>query len=100
MSKNLKTYRYQKFNNSTDIYQFTKKTFANNDFIQNLNLPVSIGIEEYPSENKIIAKGKGFSLWFKFSDSTCNYELELSFLLRPLRKNIERIIQDYLDQNC
>lgn len=67
------------------------------DYVAKFNVPCDIDYS--PEKNEISAKGKGFTLILKFEENKCNVELDLSFLLKPLKGKVLDTIENKLKRH-
>lgn len=82
---------YNKVSSKDEAYEAVKKAVTP-EMLAKFQVSAEL---DYKSD-LITAKGKGFKLDMKFDDQSCWFELELSFLLKPLRSKIESSIEKQL----
>jgi hypothetical protein len=77
---------------------FTKvKAFITPQYLEKFQIPIDLNFDE----DKKIAKatGSGFSLVICFFEDYCDVDLDLSFLLKPLKLKILEKIQSQIERN-
>jgi len=79
------TIGYDKASSQSEAYELAKEAITP-EYVAKFN--VNADITHSPEKGQIVAKGKGFTLSLFFGENECNVKLELSFLLKPLRKTI------------
>lgn len=82
---------YQKLKNKDEAYVAVKEAVTP-EMLARFQVKAEL---EY-KEDLIVAKGKGFQLDMGFDDDGCWYKLDLSFVLRPLKKKILSSIEKQL----
>ncbi len=60
---------------------------------------VKVGVEYDEAKKCVKASGSGFTLNLKFLEKHCEADLDLSFLLKPLKGSIVEKIQDKLNRH-
>ena len=73
------------------------KAFMTPEYLEKLQLQVDLSFDE--SKKIGVATGKGFTLTMKFFDTYCDVDLDLSFLLKPLRSKIMSKIEHQIAKN-
>ncbi len=85
--------RYTKCQSSQDAYDVVKKNITP-EVVGQFNVKASF---DYDESRKIIkAKGTGFELKMSFSEENLDFDLDLGFLLKPLRSTITSKIEHLL----
>jgi hypothetical protein len=72
---------YVKTSNKEEAYQSVKENITPETIAK-----YQVQAELTYNADEIIAAGKGFKLVMSFDDSKANVDLELAFLLKPLKK--------------
>lgn len=67
------------------------------EYIEKWKINADISYDE--AGKKITATGKGFKLCLNFQDSDCVVDLDLSFLLKPLRGTIMEQVEKKLNKH-
>lgn len=81
---------YEQVVNQEDAYNAAKKAITP-ELIDRFKVKADIS---YDDTNKIVkAKGKGFDLNIQFNQSDCDINLDLSFLLKPLKSKVLETIE-------
>ncbi len=87
---------YKQVKSQDEAFQKVK-AFITPEYLSKFQVKVELAFDE---ENKeTVAKGQGFTLVIKFFDSYCDIDLDLSFLLRPLKSNILGKIEHQIEKN-
>ena len=87
---------YNKFQNAEVAYQKISEIITE-DYIANFKLNATV---EYDDKTfQIKGSGKGFDLTLKFLEKGCEVNLNLSFLLRPLKSKVLSKIEKELSEN-
>lgn len=77
---------YEKVTNKEEAYTAAKGAITP-ELIERFKVKADIN---YDDNNSIVsAKGKGFELKIQFHETECEFSLDLSFMLKPLRGKIE-----------
>lgn len=84
---------YKKVSNADEAFAIVKENITP-ETIEKYKVKADVNYDE--SAKKIIAKGKGFELVMGFSDTNMNVDLDLSFLLKPLRSKILESLEKQL----
>lgn len=63
------------------------------EYVAKFNVPADI---TYPGNHTINAKGKGFELTLKFEEDRCLVDLDLSFLLKPVKGKVLETVENKL----
>lgn len=79
------TIPFTKATSQSEAFELAKEAITP-EYVAKFN--VQADISYVADKGEIVAKGKGFTLSLFLSDNDCNVKLELSFLLKPLRKTI------------
>jgi hypothetical protein len=85
---------YQKAKTKQEAYDLVKARITP-EYIQKWKVTAEL---VYEAPNKIIAKGKGFTLNMSFSDSACTLDVELGLLLKPLKGMISDEIKKQIEK--
>lgn len=89
----MNTLSYQKQDNAEGAYQAVKAGITP-ETIQKFGVSAQM---DYSDANKTVkAKGKGFELTMTFKEKEVECDLNLSFLLKPLRSKVEGILKKEL----
>lgn len=87
---------YSNMKDSSEAYQKVK-TLITPEYIEKFQVKADIN---YDDEKKIVkAKGAGFTLVLCFLDQHCDVDLDLSFLLKPLKSKILEKIERQIKKN-
>lgn len=87
---------YLNMKDSSEAYQKVK-TLITPEYIEKFQVKAEIN---YDDEKKIVkAKGAGFTLVLCFLDQHCDVDLDLSFLLKPLKSKILEKIERQIKKN-
>jgi len=70
------------------------ETLLTSDMLKQFKIDAKLACD--PSARKIKAEGSGFTLNAKFDDTSCEVDLELSFMLRPFKATILAKLEDHL----
>ncbi len=88
---------YENLKTSEEAYQKVK-TLITPEYIEKFQVKAEIKYDD--ANKKVSAKGSGFTLILCFYDQHCDVDLDLSFLLKPLKSKIlekvERQIKKHL----
>ena len=77
---------YEKVTTKDEAYTAAKGAITP-ELIERFKVKADIN---YDDANSVVnAKGKGFELTIKFFETECEFTLDLSFMLKPLRAKIE-----------
>jgi hypothetical protein len=77
---------------------FTKaKTVITPTYLEKFQVKVDLTVDEANKSMK--ARGTGFTLDLKFHDTCCEVDLDLSFLLKPLKSKIIEVLQGQISKN-
>ncbi|NOT80714.1 MAG: hypothetical protein HOP07_17145 [Bacteriovoracaceae bacterium] len=87
---------YLNMKDSNEAYQKVK-TLITPEYIEKFQVKADIN---YDDDKKIVkAKGTGFTLVLCFLDQHCDVDLDLSFLLKPLKSKILEKIERQIKKN-
>lgn len=87
---------YLNMKDSSEAYQKVK-TLITPEYIEKFQVKADIN---YDDDKKIVkAKGAGFTLVLCFLDQHCDVDLDLSFLLKPLKSKILEKIERQIKKN-
>jgi Putative polyhydroxyalkanoic acid system protein (PHA_gran_rgn) len=87
---------YQKVTNRDEA--FTKaKTVITPEYLEKFQVKVDLKVDE--AAKTIKASGSGFTLNLSFQEKCCDVDLDLSFLLKPLKSKILEKIQGQIQKN-
>jgi hypothetical protein len=81
---------YKQVENKEAAYQEALKQITP-EYIAKWNIKAEVNCDE--ARHCMSAKGKGFDLKLEFKESECEVSLDLSFLLKPFRKNVLETIE-------
>jgi hypothetical protein len=73
------------------------KDFITPEYLAKFQVKVELSFDENKKETT--ATGQGFTLVIKFFDAHCDVDLDLSFLLRPLKSTILSKIEHQITKN-
>lgn len=77
---------------------YTKvKSIITSDYIDKFQVKAEIKYDD--AQKKMTAKGSGFTLELCFYDKYCDVDLDLSFLLKPLKSKILEKIESQIKKN-
>lgn len=82
---------YSKASNQVEAYKLGKQAVTP-EYVAKFN--VKADVETDDGKYCMVAKGKGFQLSLKFEDSYCLVDLDLSFMLKPLKGKILETIEN------
>jgi len=85
------TVNYNHLNNKEEAYAAVKESVTP-ELLSKFQVKAELDYQE----DKIVAKGKGFKLIMSFEDNACTVKVELSFLLKPLKKKVLEGIEKQL----
>lgn len=88
--------KYKQVQNKDEAYQ-TALGQITPEYIEKWKIKAEISYDE--SGKKITAVGKGFKLCLVFKDESCDVDLDLSFLLKPLRGTIMEQVEKKLHKH-
>ncbi len=87
---------YNKATNADEAFGIVK-AYITPEFLNKFQVKVGV---DYDLANKIVkATGSGFTLKLIFRETHCEADLDLSFLLKPLKGSIAEKIQDKLNRH-
>jgi hypothetical protein len=86
---------YKKAKSNQEAYDLVKNNITA-EKIQKFK--VNAELKYYPENNKIVASGTGFTLTMVFRDSRVEMDLDLSFILKPLRGKIEGALENEIQK--
>jgi hypothetical protein len=87
---------YNNITNSDDAYKKVKALITP-EYIQKFQVKADITYDDVGK--KVTAKGSGFKLDLCFFDQHCDLDLDLSFLLKPLKGKILEKIEGQIKKN-
>ncbi|AUN98180.1 hypothetical protein DOM21_10335 [Bacteriovorax stolpii] len=87
---------YNNLTNSADAYEKVKKLITP-EYIEKFQVKADIKYDD--AGKKVTAKGSGFTLELCFFDKHCDVDLDLSFLLKPLKGKILEKIEGQIKKN-
>jgi hypothetical protein len=87
---------YKQVKSQDEAFQKVK-AFITPEYLEKFQVKVSLAFDENKKETT--ATGQGFTLVIKFFDSYCDVDLDLSFLLRPLKTTILAKIEHQIAKN-
>lgn len=87
---------YNNLTNSTDAYAKVKQLITP-EYIEKFQVKADIKYDD--AAKKVTAKGSGFTLELCFFDKHCDVDLDLSFLLKPLKGKILEKIEGQIKKN-
>lgn len=87
---------YKQVKNKDEAYQAALAQITP-EYIEKWKINAEISYDE-PGK-KITAKGKGFTLCLSFDETQCLVDLDLSFLLKPLRGTIMEQVEKKLQKH-
>ncbi len=87
---------YHKASSSQDAFNKVKSIITP-EYIEKFQVKADISYDE--NNRKVIASGTGFTLELKFLENHCDVDLDLSFLLRPLKGKILEKIEGQIKKN-
>ena len=73
------------------------KAFITPEYLAKFQVKVDLVFDEAKKET--VATGNGFTMVMKLFDTYCDVDLELSFLLRPLKSTILGKIEHQIEKN-
>jgi len=87
---------YSNVTNADDAFRKVK-TLITPEYIEKFQVTADVSYDE--AQKKVKAKGTGFTLELSFFPEHCNVDLDLSFLLRPLKSKIIEKIEGQIKKN-
>ena len=87
---------YEKYSSAAEAYAFTKSKITD-AYIASFQVKADVSYDD--SNHKMSAKGKGFELNMDFKDDHVVIDLDLSFMLKPLKKPVLTRIEGELKGN-
>lgn len=87
---------YNNFTNANDAYA-KAKTLITPEYIEKFQVKADINCDD--AQKKLSAKGTGFKLDICFLDQHCDVDLDLSFLLKPLKSKILEMVEGQIKKN-
>lgn len=87
---------YKQLANSDQAYKKVKELITP-EYIQKFQVKADIKYDD--AAKKVTAKGSGFTLELCFFDQHCDVDLDLSFLLKPLKSKILEKIEGQIKKN-
>ena len=87
---------YKQVTNKDEAFEKVK-AFITPEYLEKFQMKIDLNFDE---ANKIAkATGNGFTLIISFFESYCDVDLDLSFLLKPLKSKIIEKIQSQIERN-
>lgn len=86
---------YEKTKNAQEAYDSVKRAITPETIAQ---FNVKADLDYIDDQKRILAKGKGFDLDMSFYDTEVSINLDLSFMLKPFRSNVEKILTKKLSK--
>jgi hypothetical protein len=87
---------YKQVSNKDDAFKKVK-AFITPEYLEKFQMKIDTDFDEV---NKIArANGNGFKLIISFFENHCDVDLDLSFLLKPLKSKILEKIQSQIERN-
>jgi hypothetical protein len=87
---------YKQVKSKDEAFQKVK-AFITPEYLEKFQVKVDLDFNE--TKKEAVAKGQGFTLVLKFTETYCDVDLDLSFLLRPLKSKILGKIEHQLEKN-
>lgn len=87
---------YNNVTNADDAYKKVK-TLITPEYIQKFQVKADVTYDD--TKKKVTAKGSGFTLELCFFEQNCDVDLDLSFLLKPLKGKILEKIEGQIKKN-
>ena len=87
---------YKQVTNKNDAFE-KAKLLITPEYLEKFQVKVDLKIDE--AKKIIKAQGSGFTLTLTFMDTNCDVDLDLSFLLKPLKSKILEKIQSQIEKN-
>ncbi|MBY0412555.1 MAG: polyhydroxyalkanoic acid system family protein [Bdellovibrionales bacterium] len=87
---------YKQLTNSDEAYKKVKELITP-EYIQKFQVKADMLYDD--AAKKVTAKGAGFKLELCFFDKHCDVDLDLSFLLKPLKGKILEKIEGQIKKN-
>ena len=87
---------YQKVTNAEDAYK-TARALITPEYIEKFQVKADLTYDD--AAKKVTAKGSGFTLELCFLQDHCDMDLDLSFLLRPLKGKILEKLEGQIKKN-
>jgi predicted nucleic acid-binding protein len=87
---------YSQVTNSTDAYNKARSVITP-EYIEKFQVKTDLKYDD--ATKKVIAKGSGFTLVLSFLEDHCDLDIDLSFLLKPLKSKITEKIEAQIKRN-
>lgn len=87
---------YRQMTNSDEAFAKVKEIITP-EYIQKFQVKADISYDDV--KKTVMAKGSGFKLDLCFLEDHCDVDLDLSFLLRPLKSKILEAIEGQIKKN-
>lgn len=87
---------YKNVTNADDAYKKVKELITP-EYIQKFQVKADIAYDD--AKKTVSAKGSGFKLDLCFEEKHCDLDLDLSFLLKPLKGKILEKIEGQIKKN-
>ncbi len=87
---------YNKATNANEAFEIVK-AYITPEFLDKFSVKVTVSYDE--AKKCVKAAGSGFTLDLLFKEAHCEANLDLSFLLRPLKSSILEKVQDKLNRH-
>lgn len=88
--------QYLKMTNAEDAFAKARSVITP-EYIEKFQVKTDINYDE-PAK-KVVAKGSGFTLVLSFLEDHCDLDIDLSFLLKPLKGKIMEKIESQIKKN-
>lgn len=87
---------YNKATNANEAFDIVK-AYITPEFLDKFSVKVTVNYDD--AKKCVKATGSGFTLDLNFKETHCEANLDLSFLLKPLKGSISEKIQDKLNRH-
>ncbi len=87
---------YKKVTNREDAYK-AAKSLLTPEYLEKFQIKFDLSFDD--AEKKACAKGSGFLLELLFHEEACQVNLDLSFLLKPLKNSILEKVKSQIERN-
>lgn len=87
---------YNKLTNANDAYSKAKEVITP-AYIEKFQVKADVSYDD--AKKKVMAKGTGFKLDLCFHDKYCDLDIDLSFLLKPLKGKIVEMLEGQIKKN-
>lgn len=87
---------YNNMTNASDAFSKAREVITP-EYIEKFQVKADVVYDE--ANKKVTAKGSGFKLDLCFYENHCDLDVDLSFLLRPLKGKITEMVESQIKKN-